>query len=147
MVPEKWVLGIYDTRAKRGFITYVPNRSAPVLIAVIQAHVLPGSIIWSDCWRGYRDLGQLGGVSPYEHHTVNHSRFFKDPDTGVCTNYVEGYWSTLKQYLRRLGVMSQSHFLAEYIDQFLWSQMFGETAVDRFRNLILHIGERYRFRQ
>nr|CAI5833064.1 unnamed protein product [Callosobruchus analis] len=64
-----------------------------------------------DCWSGYTGLSALG----YVHRTVNHSNNFVDPLSGVCTNQVEGHWSRLKQFLRRLGAL-QSSFLPEYID-------------------------------
>nr|CAI5855284.1 unnamed protein product [Callosobruchus analis] len=81
---------------------YVPNRSRQTLEAKIQRYVRPGSEIWTDCWSGYTGLSALGNV----HRTVNHSNNFVDPLSGVCTNQVEGYWSRLKQFLRRLGPCS-----------------------------------------
>lgn len=138
VVPERWIIGIYDVSMKTGYIQYIARRTADTLETVIQAHVRQGSEIWTDKWRGYNNLKNLG----YTHKTVNHSKYFKDPDTGVCTNQVEGYWSKLKQYLRRLGVMS-SPFLPEYIDVFLWEQQYGQTAQNRMSNLISHIAERY----
>jgi hypothetical protein len=76
--------------------------------------------------------------------TLNHSRYFRDPTTGICTNSFEGYWSRLKGMIRRLGV-TQSPFLPEYFDMFLWWQHYGPTAADRFRNVLLHISEKYTF--
>lgn len=144
LVPQKWVLGIYDVTMKRGVLKFIPDRSAETLEAAIIKHVKPGSIIWTDCWKGYSGLKNLNGVSPYLHYTVNHSRYFKDPVTGVCTNQVEGYWSRLKQYLRRLGVMS-SPFIEEYIDQFMWRQLFGDSAEQRFHNILENISEKHQF--
>lgn len=138
MVKEQWILGIYDVTQKRGFISYIPNRSAQVLEALITEHVVRGTEIWTDQWRGYSNLQQLG----YTHKTVNHSRFFRDPTTGVCTNHVEGYWSKLKQWLRRLGVMA-SPFLGEYIDQFLWNSVFGSSSPERILQLTQQISQKY----
>ncbi|KAH0813432.1 hypothetical protein GEV33_009359 [Tenebrio molitor] len=76
--------------------------------------------------------------------TLNHSRYFRDPTTGIYTNSFEGYWSRLKGMIRRLGV-TQSPFLPEYFDMFLWWQHYGPTAADRFRNVLLHISEKYTF--
>lgn len=139
LVREKWILGIYDTTNNKGYIQYVNNRTSQVLIPIIQNHVQAGSTIWTDQWRAYNNLRHLG----YIHQTVNHSRHFRDPVTGVCTNHVEGYWSKLKQYLRRLGVIG-SPFLPEYIDQFLWNDIYGGgSAPNRFNSLITHIAQRY----
>lgn len=138
VVREKWVLGIYDTTLNRGYVQYVENRNARTLETIIRRHVRPGTEIWTDMWRGYRGLTGLG----YVHRTVNHSRYFRDPVTGVCTNRVEGLWAKLKGYLRRLDVL-RSPFLPEYIDQFMWVGLFGDTAPQRLLNLSRHISERY----
>jgi hypothetical protein len=141
---QKWIIGIYDCTSPKGYAAYIPDRSSETLLQHILKVVLPGSEIWTDELQSYRCLSVLGGVSPYTHKTVNHSRYFRDPMTGLCTNRAEGYCSRLKGMIRRLGVM-QSPFLPEYIDMFLWWQHFGRTAADRFRNVLLHISEKYTF--
>lgn len=112
-IPPKWIIGIYDVTTKKGYAAYIPNRSSETLLQHIQKVVLAGTEIWTDGLRSYRCLAVLGGASPYTHKTVNHSRYFRDPLTGVCTNHVEAYWSRLKGMIRRLGVMG-SPFLPEY---------------------------------
>jgi hypothetical protein len=32
-----------------------------------------------------------------EHYTVNHTRYFLDPNSGVHTNAIEGTWNFIKQ--------------------------------------------------
>ena len=56
-------------------------------------HIKKGSIIYSDSWSGYGDLGTLG----YIHEQVNHSETFKNPDNQSCTNTIEGNWSGIKK--------------------------------------------------
>lgn len=141
-VPPRWVVGMYDTTLGRGCIVYVTNRSATTLTDLIVEHVAPGSTIWTDCWRGYANLATLGGVSQYTHHTVNHSRNFVDPQTGTCTNHVEGYWSRLKRFCRTQGVM-HSALLPEHIDQFMWMEHFGPRGSQAFTNLQMQIADRY----
>lgn len=83
LIPEKWVLGIYDTTLKKGVAIYVHRRNANTLIEKIIEHVGIGSEIWTDGFRGYNIISKLGGVSPYIHKTVNHRRNFVDPITGA----------------------------------------------------------------
>jgi hypothetical protein len=118
-IPPKWIIGIYDVTTKKGYAAYIPNRSSKTLLQHIQKVVLAGTEIWTDELRSYWCLAVLGGASPYTHKTVNHSRYFRDPLTRVCTNHVEAYWSRLKGMIRRLGVMGSP----EYIDMFLWWQL------------------------
>ena len=44
-------------------------------------------------WRGFNNLKNIG----YKHMTVNHSKNFKDPVTGVHTNIIKETWNGLKQ--------------------------------------------------
>ena len=91
-----WVLGgIEITPQKRMFIVPVPDRCAETLVEVIRQHVLPGTTVNTDLWRGYNTLCDYG----YVHNTVNHSRSFVNPVSGTHTNSIEGAWSGLKQHL------------------------------------------------
>nr|CAI5838486.1 unnamed protein product [Callosobruchus analis] len=80
----------------------------------------------------------------YVHRTVNHSNNFVDLLTGVCTNQVEECWSRLKQSLRLLGVM-QSRLLPEYIDEFMWRQIYGPKPAVRRNNLLDQIAAKHTF--
>ncbi len=53
-----------------GYMEIVPNRTRVALLPIIQRHVHPGTIIWSDEWAGYRNVASLPNVS--SHSTVNH---------------------------------------------------------------------------
>jgi dimeric dUTPase (all-alpha-NTP-PPase superfamily) len=59
-------------------------------LAEIAAHVSPGSMIYSDMWKGYVNMEEIIG---FRHMTVNHSLNFKDPITQVHTNNIEAFWS------------------------------------------------------
>jgi transposase-like protein len=72
-----WVVGgIERTPEKRMLVVPVLNRCADTLIEVIRRHILPGTTVNTDMWRGYASLGENG----YVHNTVNHLRCFVDPD-------------------------------------------------------------------
>lgn len=145
VVPQVWVLGMVDTTTKREVVVYIRNRSVEVIISKICKHVIPGSEIWTDKWRAYDQLSILSGVSPYTHKSVNHSIYFVDPNTGVNTNFIEGYWSRLKSFLRKKHVM-QSRFVAQHIDHFMWFQIYGSDTPSTFKNIIEHITEKYAFK-
>jgi len=67
-----WVVGgVEITLERRMFAVSVQDRSADTLRAIIQEHVLPGTIVRTDLWRGYRALNDFG----MEHQTVNHTEF------------------------------------------------------------------------
>ena len=71
------------------------NRDSETLLSIIKKHVKKGSIVYSDCWKGYYKLKEIG----FEHYTVNHSDHFKDPLTGVNTNTIEGNWRSIKDLI------------------------------------------------
>lgn len=74
-----WVLGgVERTSERKVFLTVVADRSAQTLCTAITKFVKPGSIIYTDLWKGYGGLEALG----FTHMTVNHSETFIDEDTG-----------------------------------------------------------------
>lgn len=89
-----WVFGMVDTThvPALGYMEIISNRDAATLYPIIQAHIRPGTVIWSDKWSVYNRLAvTIPGVTG--HQTVNHSLHFKNPATGVHTNTIESYWN------------------------------------------------------
>lgn len=82
-----WVVGgVEKTEERKCFMIVVENRSSTTLMTIIKKFVLPGSIVRTDCWAGYRRMTSLG--MNLVHQTVNHSVTFRDGD--VHTNTIEG---------------------------------------------------------
>ena len=54
----------------------------------------PGGMITTDLWKAYPAAAEAAQV---EHLTVNHSKEFKNPETGACTNNVKGIHAVLKR--------------------------------------------------
>ena len=48
-----WVFGMYDTYRKIGYVTLVHNRKRPTLTNIINTHLFPKSIIFTDEHKGY----------------------------------------------------------------------------------------------
>ena len=60
-----------------GVMRVVPDRTAATLLPIIQQHLRPGTIVWSDEWAAYYRVQQLNVVSQYD--SVNHSINFVNP--------------------------------------------------------------------
>ena len=99
-----------------GVMELVPKRDANTLLPIIQRHIRPGTIIWSDQWRAYQQVANMSGVAQYQ--SVNHSLSFVDPTTGVHTQNIESYWNRVKTKFKRMkGVHEQ--MLSSYLDEFI----------------------------
>lgn len=108
-----WVVGgIERTEAKRTFIVTVENRSAAALLGIIHRHVLPGSIVFTDMWKGYAGITEVLNL---EHRTVNHSVEYVSED-GTHTNTIEATWCGLKLLVpKRNRTKDVEGFLWEYM--------------------------------
>ena len=89
------------------------SRSESTLIELIKKHIAPGTILFSDCWKGYINLEKHG----YKHLSVNHSENFVDPETRVHTQTIESSWRPMRRRLRRGGIRVES---LSHLGRFLW---------------------------
>ena len=110
----------------------VTRRDAATLLLIINRHVRPRSIIWSDEWRAYRRVQQLAPVT--QHQTINHSIQFVDPVMVVHTQNVESYWNRVKTKFKRMKGVQES-MLPSYLDEFMWRECHGRTATVALQNL------------
>ena len=117
-----WVLGgVERTEARKLFVAVVADRSAKILLEVIMHHVKEGSIIYTDLWKSY---GQINSELGFDHFTVNHSKWFKDPNTGVHTNNIEGTWNGVKMTIAPRARTANS--IEERLLEFIWRRKHGE---------------------
>ena len=121
--PPQWVLGIYDVEQKKGLTLVIPNRKSSTLMPLINRHVLHGTEIHTDMWRGYLPLSQTPFPLTYVHKVVNHSRFFLDTITGVHTNNVEAYWSSVKKKLKSMNG-SRRTLISSYLYEHMYRQHY-----------------------
>jgi transposase-like protein len=129
-----WVIGGVEKTEKRAvFLESVPDRSADTLLSVISRRVARDSIIHTDMWKSYEKIEEKLGI---EHFTVNHSENFKDPETGVHTNAIEGTWNGLKLRIpaRNRNKKDVDAHLSEFIwrrenENNLWDGLLGSNAV------------------
>jgi transposase-like protein len=120
------VVGVERTEARRVFLVAVEDRSAATLSEIIRNHVLPGSIVHTDLWRGYSGVEELG----LEHRTVNHFIGFIDEETGVHTNTVEGTNHALKL---QVPIKCRSrNGIDDHLLEFMWRRKHAGTLWNSF---------------
>jgi transposase-like protein len=131
-VEGAWIVGgVERTEQRRLFARVVENRSAETLHEIIGAHVHPGSIVLTDCWRGYAGMEDELDVT---HETVNHSLHFRDPNTGVHTNTIEGTWFAMK---RRIPPRNRSRDTVErHVLAFIWRRQHESHLWEAFLNAL-----------
>lgn len=120
-VEGSWVIGGIErsklkTKIKNEnkslFLLPIEKRNVNDIDVIIKKYVKRGTTIYTDLWKGYNNLKNIG----YKHMTVNHSKNFKDPATNVHTNTIEGTWNGLKQSIppRNRNKKDILLFLREY---------------------------------
>ena len=78
---------------KRGGKVYtkiIPDASSATLMPIMERKIVPDSIVYSDCWRGYNVLD----ISDFKHFRINHSELFADKQNHI--NGIENFWSIAK---------------------------------------------------
>ena len=92
---------------KRGGKVYtkvIPDASSATLYPIIERKVVPDSIVYSDCWRGYNVLD----VSDFKHFRINHSKIFADKKNHI--NGIENFWNQAKRHMRKFNGVPKAHF-------------------------------------
>ena len=135
------MFGICDTSYSPalGYMQIVPQRDAATLLPIVQSHVAPGMIIWSDQWAAYKNLSSLSHVA--SHSTVNHSVEFVAP-SGTHTQNIESYWNRVKMRIKRMKGCREIE-ISGYLDQFMWRERHGDSAVEAFNNICRDIATQY----
>lgn len=139
VIQQFWIFGMYDVSRKRGYLMHVQHRDAVTLIPIIRRWVASGTTIYSDEWGAYASLSSYG----YDHHTVNHTQYFTDPETGATTNHVEAYWSRIKRRLKYISG-SQGDMRWSHLDEACYRHWFDFKSENIWENLnfyLLHLSE------
>lgn len=127
----QWILGMIDmTGAFR--IEIIPNnkRDRATLTSLIIKNVEPGTVLFTDCWKGYENIEASG----YEHLTVNHLIHFRDPDTWCDTQKIESQWRPIRKRLSRGGVRSAD--LDKHLCEYLWKREAKINNEDVFDKML-----------
>lgn len=123
-----WIFGgVEITQERKVFLVPVPDRNQNTLLQLIERHILPGSIIYSDMWKGYTNIESSLTM---RHYTVNHSIEFVNSDTGIDTNTIEGTWSGVK---RKIPVRKRTQSLIDlHLLEFVWRRKHKDNLWNGF---------------
>ena len=92
---------------KRGgkvHVMIIEDASGKTLFSAIRRKVVPDSIVYTDCWKGYDVLD----VSDFHHVRINHSELFAEGKNHI--NGIENFWNQAKRHLRRFNGIPRAHF-------------------------------------
>jgi len=100
------VFGIFERKGKV-YTEIVPDCRRDTLRAVILGKIHPNSVIYSDGWRGYDGLVDVG----YDRHfRINHKNNEFKKQKQIHINGIESFWSFTKRRLRKFnGVKINFH--------------------------------------
>ena len=91
-------------RGRRVYTQIIPDAKSDTLIPIIERKVIPDSIVYSDCWRGYNVLY----VSDFKHYRINHSKLFAAKHNHI--NGIENFWNQAKRHMRKFNGVPREHF-------------------------------------
>lgn len=130
--------GSYKTGEVR--LIKVERRTADILLPIIRANVLPGSVVWSDEWASYNRIGSDN--DNLIHETVNHTYEFVTPK-GVHTQNIERVWSSLKLKIVRNMRGTSEELLESHLSEFMFRSRYSNTRWDFFLNFIAEAVREY----
>lgn len=129
VVQGTWVIGMIDESGEIR-LEICARRDANTLGDIVSRHVQPGSIVHTDCWRGYQQLTDRGFV----HHQVNHSQEFVAPD-GTHTQRIEAQWRAIRRRFSQGGIRHED--IADYLVEYAWRRKCRRENMDPFVSLII----------
>lgn len=91
-------------RGGRVYTKIIPDASSATLLPIIERKVIPDSIVYSDCWRGYNVLD----VTEFKHYRINHSKLFADKKNHI--NGIENFWNQAKRHMRKFNGIPRQNF-------------------------------------
>lgn len=123
------VMGILE-RHGEARVKVVADRTASSVIPEIVENVLPGSAVFTDDLRSYREL-----VADYAHDFIDHTEAYVKGR--IHTNGLENFWSLFKRAIKGTYVSVEPFHLQAYADEqaFRFNNRKVKDA-DRFRKAV-----------
>lgn len=106
---------------------HLPQGSAGALVPLAEAHILPGSMVYTDELPAYKHLDRMG----YEHRRVHHrARVYVQGRAHV--NTIEGFWSLLKNGIRGVYHPVSAKYLQSYVNEYVFRYNHRKDATPMF---------------
>lgn len=122
------VFGIFE-RAGEVFTEIVPDCKKKTLQGLILGRVSKETVIYSDGWRGYNGLVDVG----YDkHYRVNHGANEFSKGNGIHINGIESFWSFSKRRMRKFNGLYK-HVFDLHLKECEWR--WKKTGTELLENL------------
>ncbi len=109
----------------------VPDSRGPTLHAKINEYVLPATMVYTDDFHAYKQLGKKG----YQHKRINHSaRIYVQGD--VHTQTIEGFFGLFKNGVRGSYHAVSKKWLQGYLNEYTWRYNRRDSDRSMFHDLL-----------
>lgn len=125
--PKKTPVFAMVERGGRVLARVVPDAKELTLLPLIQEHVLPRSMIYTDEWHAYKRLGEKG----YTHRRIYHkAKVYVQGD--ITTNAVEGFFGLVKNGIRGVYHSVSRKHLQGYLDEYAFRYNRRDSSTPMF---------------
>jgi transposase-like protein len=108
----------------------IPNSGGPLLRETVSTHVIPGSMLFTDDYRGYSTLD-----GKYRHRRINHSaKIYVSGD--VHTQTIEGFFGLFKTGVRGTHHAISKRWLPTYLNEWVWRYNHRDSDEAQYRLLL-----------
>jgi transposase len=80
------------------------DASTATLMPIITRKIIPDSIVYTDCWRGYNALD----IADFKHFRINHSVLVVCKQNHI--NGIENFWNQAKRHMRKCNGIPRKNF-------------------------------------
>ncbi len=117
----------------------IPDTRSATLLPIIQKHVVPGSVIYTDEYNAYGGIKWIrtrdGEPAHFQHYTINHASGVYVQGK-VHTNSVEGFWKLVKGGIGGVYHSVSQKYLQSYIDEYCFRYNCRHEGNQQFRSLL-----------
>ena len=123
-------------KPKRTLFFILPDRKKETLHRFIVENVLPGSTIYTDEWKGYNGLENIGFVHKTICHKRRFSRFEFDGNiaTRVTTNHIERMWVELRRTLKYMNMKDFMKYI--WLETYRQMRLFSLSHNENIKNVL-----------